>query len=145
MELPDANTLTSLAIDMGFQADSLEKELRLKILLNDIAQDEILSKQVVLKGGTALHLFHLDLPRLSVDIDLSYVASNDRAKMVADRPIVEASVDRILLNRGYDIRRRPSEHAGGKRRIRFRSVFGLDYARGAERLKNARSGKFLCL
>jgi len=117
--LPDADTLPNLAIVIGFPADSLEKELRLKILLTDIARDEILPKQVVLKGGTALHLFHLDLPRLSVDIDLSYVASNDRAKMVADQPMVEASVDRILLNRGYDVRHRPSEHAGGKRSIRF--------------------------
>ena len=31
-----------------------------------------------LKGGTAINLFHRDLPRLSVDIDLTYVAVEDR-------------------------------------------------------------------
>jgi hypothetical protein len=39
-----------------------------------------------LKGGTALNLFYLDLARLSVDIDLSYVAHIDREAMLADRP-----------------------------------------------------------
>lgn len=31
-----------------------------------------------LKGGTAINLFHRDMPRLSVDIDLTYLAINDR-------------------------------------------------------------------
>jgi len=29
----------------------------------------------LLKGGTALNLFLLDLPRLSVDIDLNYIGA----------------------------------------------------------------------
>ena len=31
-----------------------------------------------LKGGTAINLFHLPMPRLSVDIDLTYVPIEDR-------------------------------------------------------------------
>ena len=35
-------------------------------------------QQFALKGGTALNLFIHDLPRLSVDIDLTYIPVNDR-------------------------------------------------------------------
>ena len=31
-----------------------------------------------LKGGTAINLFELDLPRLSVDIDLTFLPMTDR-------------------------------------------------------------------
>ena len=34
-----------------------------------VAQQEVFA----LKGGTAINLFHRDLPRLSVDIDLTYL------------------------------------------------------------------------
>jgi hypothetical protein len=33
-----------------------------------------------LKGGTAINLFVRDLPRLSVDIDLVYLPTHDRAQ-----------------------------------------------------------------
>jgi hypothetical protein len=37
---------------------------------------------MVLKGGTALNLFVLDVPRLSVDIDLNYIGAADRETML---------------------------------------------------------------
>ena len=37
-----------------------------------------------LKGGTAINLFHRDLPRLSVDIDLTYLPVNDRSVALRD-------------------------------------------------------------
>src|SRR5580700_12111020 len=37
-----------------------------------------------LKGGTAINLFVRDMPRLSVDIDLTYLPVADRAKSLAD-------------------------------------------------------------
>jgi predicted nucleotidyltransferase component of viral defense system len=36
-----------------------------------------------LKGGTAINLFYRDLPRLSVDIDLTYLPVKDRADSLA--------------------------------------------------------------
>ena len=36
------------------------------------------AQQFALKGGTALNLFIHNLPRLSVDIDLTYIPVNDR-------------------------------------------------------------------
>ena len=45
-----------------------------------------------MKGGTAINLFHRDLPRLSVDIDLTYVPVNDRNAALRD---IDATLDRV--------------------------------------------------
>ena len=37
-----------------------------------------------LKGGTAINFFHWNLPRLSVDIDLTYLPINKREIALAD-------------------------------------------------------------
>src|SRR5690554_4971701 len=36
-------------------------------------------EKFALHGGTAINLFHFDMPRLSVDIDLTYLPIEDRA------------------------------------------------------------------
>ena len=124
MAAPSAQTLQRLADDTGHQPGTLEKVLRLLDLLQEIARDRILSDRLVLKGGTALNLFHLSLDRLSVDIDLNYVGSLDRAAMEAERPAVDAALDRLLASQGYDVRRRPDQHAGGKWLARCASALG---------------------
>ena len=48
-----------------------------------------------LKGGTAINLFHRDLPRLSVDIDLTYLPIGERAASLA---AIDAAMDRIASN-----------------------------------------------
>lgn len=48
-----------------------------------------------LKGGTAINLFYRDLPRLSVDIDLTYLPIKDRAESLAD---IDAGLDRIAAD-----------------------------------------------
>lgn len=45
-----------------------------------------------LKGGTAINLFYRDLPRLSVDIDLTYLPLADRKEALAD---IDAALKRI--------------------------------------------------
>ncbi len=37
-----------------------------------------------LKGGTTINLFYLNMPRLSVDIDLTYLPDLDRNAAIAD-------------------------------------------------------------
>ena len=71
----------------GFRAEALEKVLRLLELLDGVRSHPFLKSRVVLKGGTALNLFVLDVPRLSVDIDLNYTGAIDRETMLAERPM----------------------------------------------------------
>lgn len=50
-----------------------------------------------LKGGTAINLFHRDLPRLSVDIDLTFLPVRDRATSLA---AINAALERIAAQAG---------------------------------------------
>ena len=90
MAPPTVQTLQRLAAETGYRLDTLEKVLRLLELLDEIAQDPVLSQRLALKGGTALDVFYLDLDRLSVDIDLNYVGALDLAAMERER--LEVSV-----------------------------------------------------
>lgn len=47
-------------------------------LLIDVLPIVMADERVALKGGTAINLFHRELPRLSVDIDLCYLPIEDR-------------------------------------------------------------------
>ncbi len=78
------------------------------------------------------------MPRLSVDIDLNYVGSGDRATMLADKPKVEQSIQAVCAREGLTIKRMPSEHAGGKWRLSFVNTTGSsDKARGRRELHAA--------
>lgn len=76
----------------GFQPDSVEKVSYLLAALAAINEDTFLSGRLVLKGGTALNLFHFALPRLSVDIDLNYIGSIDAKVMEKERIEVETTL-----------------------------------------------------
>jgi predicted nucleotidyltransferase component of viral defense system len=82
----DAANITAIARGTRFQADNLEKLLRLRELLTEFHKHSFLRNKLVLKGGTALNLFYLDLARLSVDIDLNYIGHVGREEMLSERP-----------------------------------------------------------
>lgn len=64
-------------------------QVRLLIdVLPYIAQEEVFA----LKGGTAINLFYRDMPRLSVDIDLTYLPVEDR---VASLGHMDEALERI--------------------------------------------------
>src|SRR3546814_112450 len=104
MAAPSAQTLQRIADETGHQLGTLEKVLRLLDLLQEIARDPVLSERLVLKGGTALNVFHLGLDRLSVDIDLNYIGALDRAVIPAParRP---AASSKVLAKRLSSARR----------------------------------------
>jgi hypothetical protein len=78
----------------------------------------------VLKGGTALNVFVLELPRLSVDIDLNYVGRADREGMLEERPQIEDAVRAVCERQETTVRRAPSDHAGGKWRLSYERAAG---------------------
>lgn len=64
---------------MAFQ-DAYRQQVALLIrTIPFVAQEQCFA----LKGGTAINLFVRDLPRLSVDIDLTYLPVEDRASSLA--------------------------------------------------------------
>lgn len=116
--------LLQVSADTGFPAAALEKAIRLVGLLNALWSHTYLKSRIALKGGTALNLFVLDLPRLSVDIDLNYIGSIDREAMLEDRPKIEQAIEAVCGREDLTVRRKPDEHAGGKWLLRYTAVSG---------------------
>ena len=107
----DAAEITKFARDTGFPADNLEKVLRLRELLAELHKHTFLQGKLVLKGGTALNLFYLDLKRLSVDIDLNYIAHIDREATQRERPEIIQAVEQIATGLQYKLQNGVDEHA----------------------------------
>jgi hypothetical protein len=108
----------------GFKAEMVEKVLHLLNLLNALNSHPFLKEKWVLKGGTALNMFVLDLLRLSVDIDLNYIGAPGREEMLRDRPKTEQAAQAVFSREGFTIKRVPDEHAGGKWRLSYKSFTG---------------------
>ncbi len=108
----------------GFRPDAVEKVLRLCGILERLDQHPFTQGAWVLKGGTALNLLHLDVPRLSVDIDLNFTGFEDLDGMREARPDFESALTAMCEREGCRVRRVPREHAGGKFRLRFSSTLG---------------------
>jgi predicted nucleotidyltransferase component of viral defense system len=108
----------------GFNAQMVEKVLHLLNLLNALNAHPFLKGKWVLKGGTALNLFVLDMPRLSVDIDLNYTGSLDREEMLKERPKIEQAAQAVFSREELTVKRIPEELAGGKWRLSYPSFIG---------------------
>ena len=119
-----SSEILPVAESTGFKADMVEKVLLLLNLLSTLNSHPFLKGKWVLKGGSALNLFVLDLPRLSVDIDLNYIGALNREEMLTDRPKVEQAAQAVFSREGFTIKRVPDEHAGGKWRLSYQSFTG---------------------
>ena len=117
-------TLQDIAAERQLQPATLERVIRLIDILDAFGADTLIGPRVALKGGTALNVFHSDLDRLSVDIDVNYVGALEKEQMDADRPGLEDRIERLMESKGYAARREPSEHAGGKSIYRYASALG---------------------
>ena len=119
-----AAEIQPIARPHGFDERVVEKVLYLVHLLNTMNSHPLLNGKWVLKGGTALNLFVLPYPRLSIDIDLNYIGALKRENMLTDRPKIEQAVQTVFSREGFVVRRAPSEHAGGKWRLSYLSFTG---------------------
>lgn len=113
-----------LAAESGYREEIIEKVLYLQAILRQFARHPDLDGAWALKGGTALNLFFLDVPRLSVDIDINYVGHGEVEAMQAARPAFEAAVVACCEREDCSVRRVPAEHAGGKLRLRYTAAAG---------------------
>ena len=88
--------------------DRYVAQVRLLVsLLPQIAQE----KAFALKGGTAINLFYRDLPRLSVDIDLTWLPVADRRSSLRE---IDEALDRVAAAiKRRDLQVDTSRIAGG--------------------------------
>ncbi len=97
-----AKEVNKIANEANFSKNTCEKVLRLLSILNFINESEI-KDALALKGGTAINLFLLDLPRLSVDIDMDFNIPSDRATMLSRRAKIDALIKGYMENEGYHL------------------------------------------
>jgi predicted nucleotidyltransferase component of viral defense system len=116
--------LRDLSAETGFRPGGLEKVVRLGELAANISRHPLLGQALALKGGTALNLGFGPPPRLSVDIDLNYVADATREAMLRDRPVVERGVEELVARLGYQVQRSRADHAARKLFLRYRAAAG---------------------
>jgi len=113
----------------GFQPQVVDKVLRLLGVLDAIGADQVLSPVTCLHGGTALNLFVLGAPRLSVDIDLNYVGSTDLETLQTERPKLEQRVVDVAENLGFEVTAGKAEHSGRTFRLRYLGASGPDWVK----------------
>jgi predicted nucleotidyltransferase component of viral defense system len=99
----DRRTLGEKAKEMGFVRDTLEKVFRLTEILAFINSDSILSKNLILKGGTAINLMVFNLPRLSVDIDLDLAINYGLEEMLKVRETITEIISRYMTANRYTL------------------------------------------
>jgi predicted nucleotidyltransferase component of viral defense system len=110
----------SLVDTAGYQPQTVEKVERLLELLTELRGHPFLGPRVRLHGGTALNVFHLGMPRLSIDADLTYMGQVAMDKMLAERPEVERALATLGTSLGYEVTVSPEAHAGRTFKLHYR-------------------------
>ena len=113
----------------GFDPRTIDKVERLLDLLEGFGEHPVLAGKMAMHGGTAINLFMFDLPRLSVDIDISYIGAVGRDEMLAERPLVEEAIRQVAKSQGYAVSPGEGGHAGRTFVLNYRSPWGPDHVK----------------
>ena len=96
----DLRSLQKIQRDTGFNLNLLEKAYHITRIFWGIFSNDELSKNFALKGGTALNFIFLDIPRLSIDLDLNFIGAVEKEEMLAKRPkVMEGIRDLAAISR----------------------------------------------
>jgi predicted nucleotidyltransferase component of viral defense system len=114
---PDRRYFARVAGESGFRAGPLETVFRLAQLLSQIG--DRFGDELLLRGGTALNLLHLDLPRLSVDIDLDFVGTADAEQAQLRRPELLAEIEALARAAGYEVAQERASYAMAHLRLPY--------------------------
>lgn len=108
----------------GFQLRTIDKVERLLDLVDEMQRHPDLKGKLAMHGGTAINLFMLDVPRLSVDIDVSYIGALSREEMLAERPAIERAIEEVGRGQGYSVSSSDGGHAGRTFVLQYRGDWG---------------------
>lgn len=111
----------SLVAAAGYQAQTVERVERLLELLTEVEGHPYLGQRLRLHGGTALNVFHLSMPRLSVDADFTYMGKIPLKEFEAERPTLETAITALAESLGYEVTTSGKvEHSGRTFKMRYR-------------------------
>lgn len=113
----------------AFPPRTLDKVERLLDLMEEMGVHPDLRGKLAMHGGTAINLFLFGVPRLSVDVDVSYVGALDRDEMLLDRPAVERAIEEVGRAQGYSVSSGEGGHAGRSFVLGYRGDWGADHVK----------------
>lgn len=102
--------LAELATKTNFIKDNLEKVLRLAEILKFLNTDDVFKGKLALKGGTAINLTAIELPRLSVDIDLDFTENLSKNEIEEVKSKFTKKLTDYMWQEGYSLMVAPREH-----------------------------------
>ena len=97
----DKKRLEILSNDLNFITNTLEKVLRLIKILNFVFTKESINNMLLLKGGTAINLCLLKLPRLSVDIDFDFAVDCSKNEMLEKLQMIRDIIVDYMTSNDY--------------------------------------------
>ena len=106
----------------GYPLASLERVYRLADLLAEIVAH--VPDELLLRGGTALNLLHLEAPRLSIDLDLDYVGAADAGEAQRRRPALLAEIEELAKRAGYRVEQSRQSYAMAHLILRYQNTAG---------------------
>lgn len=112
-----------------FEPRTVDKVDRLLDLLDEMERHPSLKSKLALHGGTAINLFMLDVSRLSVDIDVSYIGSVSREGMLINRPHIEEGIEAVARALDYAVEAHLGGHAGRTFLLRYRGDWGVNHVK----------------
>ena len=95
--------LARLAQESNFIKDTLEKVLRLSEILKFLNSDAVFKDKLALKGGTAINLTAVELPRLSVDIDLDFIVNVSKDELPEIKEKFKKRLTDYMWQEGYSL------------------------------------------
>lgn len=119
---PSRRYYEAIARQSMYPVGPLERVFRLTSVLADITNH--LSSELLLRGGTALNLLHLDAPRLSVDLDLDFVGCADSERARLRRPVLLNELTSIVEGAGYHVQRSRETYAMTHLVLRYTNASG---------------------
>ena len=95
--------LVKIAQETNFIKDTLEKVVRLAEILRFLNSDVVFKDKLALKGGTAINLTAVELPRLSVDIDLDFTENVSREELLEVKERFSKRLTDYMWQEGYSL------------------------------------------
>lgn len=120
---PDRAYFARVSNETGFQPEPLETVFRLADLLSRLTRE--MGSEILLRGGTALNLLYLDMPRLSVDIDLDFVGTADSSEAQRRRPDLLRQIEEVGSRAGYEVRTERQSYAMSHQLMHYTNASGL--------------------
>ena len=111
--------------ETGFNMELMEKVYHMQSILSKLIRNKTIRDNLLLKGGTSLNFFHLDIPRLSIDLDFNFIGTIEKEGMRELRHQISEAIEQIGSDMGYEVRNKGSSYIISRHIFRFRKLSGI--------------------